>query len=87
MVHFINADLIAAGLAPLAPSSAALRAGRLVLEEIERLSKSRESFAFESTLSGRGYAPRLKRIKRRGYIYENSGRIAKPVERRPIKDE
>jgi predicted ABC-type ATPase len=70
IVHFINADLIAAGLSPLAPSRAALRAGRLVLAEIDRLAKDRESFAFESTLSGRGYAERLKRLRRRGYRIE-----------------
>lgn len=32
--NFINADLIAAGLAPFSPESVALRAGRLALEEI-----------------------------------------------------
>ena len=68
--HFVNADLIAAGLSPLAPSSAALRAGRLVLQEIDRLARARESFAFESTLSGRAYEKRLKRLKRLGYRIE-----------------
>ena len=33
---FINADLIAAGLSPFAPELAARRAGRLMLEEIDR---------------------------------------------------
>jgi predicted ABC-type ATPase len=70
IVHFINADLIAAGLSPLVPARAALRAGRFVLAEIERLAKERENFAFESTLSGRGYAAKLKRLKRRGYRIE-----------------
>ncbi|MDP3874580.1 MAG: hypothetical protein Q8Q80_18115 [Methyloversatilis sp.] len=32
--HFINADLIAAGLSPFAPETAALRAGRLMLLEM-----------------------------------------------------
>jgi predicted ABC-type ATPase len=31
---FVNADLIAAALAPLSPETVALRAGRLMLEEI-----------------------------------------------------
>lgn len=53
IIHFVNADLIAAGLSPLAPAGAALRAGRLMLSEIDRLSNERVSFAFESTLSGR----------------------------------
>lgn len=33
---FVNADLIAAGLAPFAPETAALQAGRLMLLELER---------------------------------------------------
>jgi predicted ABC-type ATPase len=32
---FVNADLIAQGLAPFSPENAAFRAGRLMLEEIE----------------------------------------------------
>ncbi|MEA5414193.1 hypothetical protein [Synechococcus sp. BA-132 BA5] len=32
--RFINADLIAAGLSPFAPEAAALKAGRLILAEI-----------------------------------------------------
>ncbi|MFY7866520.1 hypothetical protein [Roseateles sp.] len=50
---FVNADLIAAGLAPFAPESAALQAGRLMLTELERHFRAGESFAFETTLSGR----------------------------------
>jgi predicted ABC-type ATPase len=33
---FVNADQIAAGIAPFQPESAAFRAGRLMLEEISR---------------------------------------------------
>lgn len=32
---FVNADLIAAGLAPFSPEDAAFRAGRLMLEEVK----------------------------------------------------
>lgn len=53
--RFINADLIAAGLAPFAPETAAIKAGRLMLEEIELCARRGESFAFETTLSGLGY--------------------------------
>ena len=52
---FVNADLIAAGLAPFAPEAAALQAGRLMLQELARHFAARTSFAFETTLSGRGY--------------------------------
>jgi predicted ABC-type ATPase len=50
---FINADLIAQGLSPFLPEAAALRAGRIVLEEIAGLADRRADFAFETTLSGR----------------------------------
>lgn len=50
--RFINADLIAAGFAPFAPETAAIKAGRLMLDEIARCAGRGESFAFETTLSG-----------------------------------
>lgn len=53
---FVNADLIAAGLSPFAPDKAAIRAGRVMLEEIHRHVDRGESFAFETTLAGKGYA-------------------------------
>ncbi len=67
VVHFVNADLIAAGLSPLSPGLAALAAGRTVLREIDRLVVAREDFAFESTLSGLNYARRMQRWKSGGY--------------------
>ena len=53
---FINADLIAAGISPFDQERAAFKAGRLMLEEIFENAKRQNSFAFETTLSGRGYA-------------------------------
>ncbi|MGB3209938.1 MAG: zeta toxin family protein [Desulforhopalus sp.] len=53
---FVNADLIAAGLAPFEPEQVAFRAGRLMLEEIFNYAVRGVSFAIETTLSGRGYA-------------------------------
>ena len=49
---FVNVDLIAAGLSPFDPSRAAIRAGRIMLAEIQRRIRKGESFAFETTLSG-----------------------------------
>ena len=51
--NFINADLIAAGLAPLAPESQLVAASRLFLAEINARVQAREDFAFETTLAGR----------------------------------
>lgn len=65
--NFINADLIAAGLSPLAPARAMRPAGRLVLRELKRLTEARESFALESTLSGRTYIDHVKQWKSIGY--------------------
>ncbi len=70
MLHFVNADLIAAGLSPLKPKLAMLAAGRLMLREIDRLASARESFAFESTLAGQIYVNRIKRWKTAGYRVE-----------------
>ena len=39
-LNFINADLIAAGLAPFNPETAAFIAGRLMLEEIDECVKA-----------------------------------------------
>lgn len=64
---FINADLIAAGLSPFLPASAALRAGRLMLDEIDRYVAAGASFGFETTLAGRGYAHLIKRWQGYGY--------------------
>jgi predicted ABC-type ATPase len=70
VTHFVNADLLAAGLSPLNPNLAAFNAGRLFLAELDRLAKARQDFAFESTLSGLTYIARLKRWKSAGYRIE-----------------
>jgi predicted ABC-type ATPase len=70
VIHFVNADLLAAGLSPLKPNLATLKAGKLFLGELDRLAKARWDFAFESTLSGLTYISRLKRWKSAGYRIE-----------------
>lgn len=65
--NFINPDLIARGLSPFDPNVALARAGRLVLEQIDQNARARADFAFETTLSGRGYAPLLKKLRAAGY--------------------
>ncbi len=70
VLNFVNADLIAAGLSPLRPPLAARAAGRLVLAELDRLAAARADFAFESTLSGKGYVERLRQWKSGGYHIE-----------------
>ena len=57
--RFINADLIAAGLSPFAPETAAIKAGRLMLDEMAACADRGDSFAFETTLSGRSEERRV----------------------------
>ncbi len=64
--RFINADLIAAGLAPFAPETAAIKAARLMLEEIAVCAERGESFAFETTLSGLTYLRQISNLARDG---------------------
>ncbi len=65
--NFVNADLIAAGLSPFRYDRVAVRAGRLMLEQIHRHARQGNSFAFETTLSGRGYARWIPRWQEEGY--------------------
>ncbi len=53
--NYINADLIAQGLSPFEPELAVVQAGKLMLFEIKKCVNSNVTFAFETTLSGRGY--------------------------------
>jgi predicted ABC-type ATPase len=70
VVHFVNVDLIAAGLSPLQPEAAMVSAGRIFLAELDRLARARVDFAFETTLSGLFYRTRLRRWKEQGYRVE-----------------
>src|SRR5271165_623462 len=65
--NFVNADFIAQGMAPFSPETAAVRAGRMMLSEIRSFANRRVSFAFETTLSGRGYVALLRQLKAAGY--------------------
>jgi predicted ABC-type ATPase len=65
--NFVNADLIAQGLSPFSPGAAAIRAGKLVLEQIRQFASRRVDFAFETTLSGKSYVRLLKSLKKNGY--------------------
>jgi predicted ABC-type ATPase len=66
--NFVNADLIAQGVAPFAPESAAIKAGRILLDQLQTLANKRADFAFESTLSGKTYVTFLKHLKEQGYV-------------------
>jgi predicted ABC-type ATPase len=69
-LRFLNADEIARGLSPLKPSAGAVQAGRLLLKEIGDSLQRRETFALESTLSGKTHIQLFHRAKQLGYEIE-----------------
>lgn len=64
---FVNADLIATGLNPFRPHTITVQAGRMMLQQIHDHVRKGDSFAFETTLSGRGYARWIPRWQKQGY--------------------
>ena len=65
--EFLNADLIAAGLAPFAPETQAIRASELLLGRIRELVAVRATFSFETTLAARSYRTSIHEWRRLGY--------------------
>lgn len=65
---FVNADLIAANLSPLEPAVAAIRAGRMMLDEIDAHTAAGRSFAFETTLAGHTYLRRIDAWRAAGFL-------------------
>lgn len=65
--EFVNADVIARGLSAFAPAGAAVAAGRVMLARLDELTRQRASFAFETTLASRSFAPRLRALRASGY--------------------
>jgi predicted ABC-type ATPase len=69
-LRFLNADEIARGLSPLKPSAGAVRAARLLLTQVDECLCRRETFALESTLSGKTYIRLFRRARQLGYEIE-----------------
>ena len=67
VTEFVNADVIAQGLAGFSPDSAAIEAGRIMLRRIKSLAERRHTFAFETTLSSRTFAPWFRGQGESGY--------------------
>jgi predicted ABC-type ATPase len=67
LLTFVNADVIAQGLAGFDPDSAAIEASRIMLERLHSLAERREDFAFETTLAARSYISWLQELGRDGY--------------------
>lgn len=67
ITDFVNADDIARGLSGFSPEAVAIAAGRIMLRRIDELTAEGKSFAFETTLASRSFAPRLAAMQRLGY--------------------
>src|SRR5262245_11973321 len=67
--HFVNADTIARGLSAFRSEDMAIKAGRVMLDHLKELAERQESFAFETTLASRTFAPWLKSLRENGYLF------------------
>lgn len=65
--EFVNADEIARGISPFNPEATAIMAGRVMIERMRALVAAGESFAFETTCSGRAHAEFLRSCRGAGY--------------------
>lgn len=69
LLEFVNADTISAGLSAFNAGAVALDAGRVMLTRLRELALNKQSFAFESTLATRSYAPWISRLAQEGYQF------------------
>jgi predicted ABC-type ATPase len=67
VTEFVNADAIAGGLSAFNSESVAMAAGRVMLTRLKSLAHGRASFAFETTLASRSFAPWLIELRASGY--------------------
>ncbi len=65
--EFVNADTIAQGFSAFQPETVSIEAGRAMLKRLNTLVTARESFAFETTLASRTFAPWLKARRDQGF--------------------
>ena len=67
VTEFVNADRIAHGLSAFNPDSVAIEASRLMLARLDDLARRHQTFAFETTLASRSFAPWLRARRAEGY--------------------
>jgi predicted ABC-type ATPase len=69
LLEYVNADTIALGLSAFNSESVAFDAGRVMLRRLHDLANQRQSFAFESTLASRSYAPWISKLRQQDYDF------------------
>jgi predicted ABC-type ATPase len=67
--EFVNADTIARGLSEFHPGRVAVPAGKIMLRRLQELANERVSFAFETTLASRTFAPWIEELLATGYEF------------------
>ena len=65
--EFVNADEIARGLSPFKPESAAIHAGKIMIDRIYSHISNGTDFAIETTLATRTHAKVIKFAQSKGY--------------------
>jgi predicted ABC-type ATPase len=69
VVEYVNGDDIALGLSAFQPEKVAREAGRIMLKHLRTLAAQRRTFAFESTLATRSYAPWIRQLCQQDYAF------------------
>ena len=69
VTEFVNADVIAQGLAAFDPDSVAFEAGAIMHARLRSLASKRRDFAFETTLASRSLAPWLRELVASHYSF------------------
>lgn len=67
--EFVNADTIAQGLSAFDPESVAIDAARIMLRRLKELANEGGSFAFETTLASRSFAPWISSLRQQGWRF------------------
>ena len=65
--NFINADEIAKGVSPLNFEAGLLQASKIFLQSLNQKLENKETFAFETTLSGRSYLTQIPQWQQDGW--------------------
>jgi predicted ABC-type ATPase len=69
VTEFVNADVIAQGLAAFDPDRVAFQAGSIMHARLRSLASKRRNFAFETTLASRSLAPWLRGLVASHYLF------------------
>ena len=66
-LDFLNADEVAKEICPDNIESVKIKAGKIVLERLEKLLNNQQSFAIETTLAGKNHIKTIQKAKNLGY--------------------